>query len=488
MRLLALVVIAAAFRPGPLRAQPRSSLSPEVREFVSVDAPVVALTKVRLIDGTGGPVLEDQTVVIANGKIQAVGRSATVRVPASARVLDLAGHTVMPGMVGMHNHTYQYFGWRAGVSWGYYDGMPRWVQLQHSAPRLYLASGVTTIRPTGSANPYADMQLKAAIDRGEVPGPRMHLTGPYITGEKNFGGLMHKVSSPDQVRRVVAYWAEEGVTWFKAYTTISRAELKAAIDEAHKRGIKVTGHLCSVTAREAVALGIDQLEHGLVVNTDYAAEKKPDVCPPNAIVSNMEVDLNSAAVRATFRDMTAKNVPMTSTLPAVEYVVAPHRVVHDQRVVDALSTEHRPLYAEALRIFKTAREEDRLKSAGLLKKAMQYEVAFVKAGGLLAAGVDVVGFLLPGFGDQRNFELLIEAGFTPPQVVQILSANGAKVLGEFERVGTITAGKLADLIVINGNPALNPDEIRKVTLVFKDGVGYDPAKLIESVKGRVGLQ
>ena len=119
---------------------------------------------------------------------------------------------------------------------------------------------------------------------------------------------------------------------------------------------------------------------------------------------------------------------------------------------------------------------------------MQYEVAFVKAGGLLAAGVDVVGFNLPGFGDQRNYELLIEAGFTPSQAVQILSANGAKVLGEFERLGTISAGKLADLIVINGNPALNPDDIRKMTLVFKDGVGYDSAKLIESVKGRVGLQ
>ena len=221
-------------------------------------------------------------MVIASGKIQAVGPSATVQVPAGARVLDLAGHTVMPGLVGMHNHTYQYFGWKAAVSWGYHEGVPRWVQLQYSAPRLYLASGVTTIRTTGSANPYADLELKATIERGEVPGPRMHLTGPHITGEKNFGGLMHHVSTPEQVRRTVAYWAGEGATWLKAYTTITRAELGAAIDEAHKRGLKVTGHLCSVTAREAVALGIDNLEHGFVVNTDFDPKKTPMFARPVA--------------------------------------------------------------------------------------------------------------------------------------------------------------------------------------------------------------
>ena len=186
--------------------------------------------------------------------------------------------------------------------------------------------------------------------------------------------------------------------------------------------------------------------------------------------------------------MIAKNVPMTSTLSAVEYVVTPQRVPPDPRVLDSLSPDTRTLQQEALRVTQAAREEERAPGAVLLKKAMQYEVAFVKAGGLLAAGNDVVGFNLPGFGDQRDYELLIEAGFTPPQAVQILSANGAKVLGEFERLGTIEAGKLADLVVINGNPALNPVDIKKVTVVFKDGVGYDSVKLIQSVKGQVGLQ
>ena len=96
--------------------------------------------------------------------------------------------------------------------------------------------------------------------------------------------------------------------------------------------------------------------------------------------------------------------------------------------------------------------------------------------------------MLPGFGDQRNYELFIEAGFTPAQAVQILSANGAKVLGTFDRLGTVTAGKLADLVVIKGDPARNPADFKKVVTVFKDGVGYDSAKLIAAVRGLVGVR
>jgi imidazolonepropionase-like amidohydrolase len=121
---------------------------------------------------------------------------------------------------------------------------------------------------------------------------------------------------------------------------------------------------------------------------------------------------------------------------------------------------------------------------------MAYELAFVKAGGLLAAGVDPTGIggVLPGYGDQRNYELLIEAGFTPVQAIQILTGNGAKVLGAFEQYGTITAGKSADLVVIRGNPLATPADIRNIVTVFKEGVGYDSPKLLESVKGLVGLK
>ncbi|MBI4420664.1 MAG: amidohydrolase family protein, partial [Gemmatimonadetes bacterium] len=206
---------------GLLPAQ-TPSLSPSVREFVSVDAPVIALTHVKVIDGTGAPPADDQTVVIQSGKIQAIGSSARVQAPAGARVMDLRGHTVIPGLVGMHNHTF-------------YTTLSRTAQLGFSAPRLYLASGVTTIRATGSYAPYNDLNLKRAIDQGEAPGPRMHTTGPYITGPApdpvvwpELIRVMHPVPTPEDARRVVAYWAEEGVTWFKAYTQITRAALGAA--------------------------------------------------------------------------------------------------------------------------------------------------------------------------------------------------------------------------------------------------------------------
>ena len=124
-----------------------------------------------------------------------------------------------------------------------------------------------------------------------------------------------------------------------------------------------------------------------------------------------------------------------------------------------------------------------------LKNAMVFEKTFVEAGGLLASGVDPTGMggALAGYGDQRNYELFIEAGFTPAQAVKIMTANGAKILGVDQRLGTVERGKLADLVVLKGDLGSDPAVIRNPTVVFKDGVGYDPAKLIASVERRVGI-
>ena len=469
----ALLLGAVPVAGSQLLAQQAERLSPGTRQFVSVDAPVIALRGVRVVDGTGAAPRENQTVVIANGKISTVGPAASTRPPAGARVLDLAGHTVIPGIVGLHDHTFYMTGARS-------------VQSNTSAPRLYLASGVTTIRTTGTNAPYSEINLKAAIDRGDAPGPRMHLTGPYLTGEGS-GGNMSRILTPEDARRVVGYWGDEGATWIKFYTTVSRAAAKAAIDEAHRRGMKVTGHLCSLTFREAVALGIDNLEHGLITNTDYDPQKRPDECPPDATTRLMDVDLSSDAVRATFREMVAAKVPMTSTLAIWELYV-PGRPPLDQRTIDAMSADARAEYMLG---------KQQLGQPGtfyippeLFRKAQQYEYEFVKAGGLLAAGSDPTGLggALPGFGDQRNYELLIEAGFSPTEALKIMTANGATVLGVADSLGTIAPGKLADMVVIRGNPIATPADLRNVTIVFKDGVGYDPAKLLASVKGLVGVR
>ncbi|QXD14721.1 amidohydrolase family protein [Rhodocaloribacter litoris] len=455
----------------PATAQ-RPGFSDEVRRFIRVEAPVVVLRDVKLIDGTGAPARMHQTIVVEGDRIAAVGPVEEVRVPEGAAVLELAGHTVFPGFVGLHNHTF-------------YTTASRRVQLNYSAPVLYLASGVTTIRTTGSYAPYSEINLKRSIEAGEMVGPRMFITGPYLTGGEGMT-YMTRLSGPEDARRVVRYWAEEGVDWFKAYTLITRDELAAAIDEAHRHGLKVTGHLCSVSFTEAVELGIDNLEHGFFTNTDYDDDKPADRCPDDFRESLLEVDLDGEAVRETFRVMIEHDVPMTSTLAVYELIV-PDRPPLEQRVLDAMAPEVREEY---LATRERIRERGGDFWARLFKKAQAYEYRFVRAGGTLAAGVDPTGIggALPGYGDQRNFELLVEAGFTPVEVVQIMSANGAKVLGIDEKVGTVTPGKQADLIVIDGDPETDPAQIRNVTLVFKAGVGYDAAKLIESVRGLVGIR
>ncbi|MGH9259159.1 MAG: amidohydrolase family protein [Acidimicrobiales bacterium] len=472
MRVVSLSLAVVAAMASQAEAQ-GATLSQLTRRFVSVDAPVVALTGVRVVDGTGAPPADSQTVVISGGKIAAVGRSGTVRVPEGAQVLDLAGHTVIPGLVGLHNHTF-------------YTTSARSIQLNISAPRLYLASGVTTIRTTGSYSPYSEINLKRLIERGDVPGPRMYITGPYLTGETGVGG-MHQVLSPEAARRIVDYWAEEGASWLKFYTTVSRAALGAAIAEAHKKGLKVTGHLCSVGYREAVALGIDNLEHGLFVNTEYDPEKQPDACPQGSLPKLAELDLASDAVRATFRDMVAHKVAMTSTLAVFELFV-PNRPPLEQRVLDAMSPEVRSEYLTSRA--RLAEPGSFAITPAVFRKSQEFEVAFARAGGLLAAGADPTGNggALPGFGDQRNYELLVEAGFTPVEAIRILSANGARVLGIDDRLGTIAPGKTADLVVIRGDPVARAADIRNVVTVFKDGIGYDSARLIESVRGTVGVR
>ena len=460
----------------PSQAQSRPELVDYLQKYIAVDSPVIALTHVQVLDGTGGAPLADQTIIIEGDKIKQLGPASELPIPDQAEVLDLRGHTVIPGLVGLHNHTF-------------YTTARRRVQLNVTAPLLYLASGVTTIRTTGSNAPYSELNLKRSIEEGSQVGPRLYVTGPYITGGTGMT-YMTRVSTPEAARRVVKYWAEEGVDWFKAYTLISREELAAAIDEAHKHGIKVTGHLCSVSFREAVELGIDNLEHGYFTNTDYDSEKREDECPDGFQGRLVDVDLNSDGVQATFKEMIENDVPMTSTLAVYEMYV-PGRPKADQRTLDAMSPEVREEYLAVYnQVQSRAKDKSYPYAAGLFEKAQAYEYAFVQAGGLLASGVDPTGFggALPGYGDQRNYQLLREAGFKPEEVIQIMTLNGARVLGIEDRLGTIDVGKVADLAVMEGDLMTDESAITNVSMVFKDGRGYSTDRLIEEVNGLVGLR
>ncbi len=212
----------------------RAQNASEVTPFVSVNAPVFVLAHVRVVDGTGAAAKDDQSVVIANGKIQAIGPAASVQTPAGAQVLDRTGYTVIPGIVGMHNHLYytDSYADQVGPAGIEQPGLVI-VEVPYTGPRLYLAAGVTTMRTTGSLEPYTDIKIKQRIDSNQMPGPSMDLTAPYLEGAPTPFAQMHELTGPDDARRLVDYWAAEGMTSFKAYMNITRDELAAAIQQAH---------------------------------------------------------------------------------------------------------------------------------------------------------------------------------------------------------------------------------------------------------------
>ncbi len=480
MRKIALAVSCCLLLSSLCWSQAPPKLSPEVRAFVKEDAPVVALTHVRVIDGTGTVPRTDQTLVIANGKITAMGDAASTKIPEGAKVLDLTGYTVIPGLVGMHDHMYYPA-----------PGGPPALYPEHAAsfPRLYLAGGVTSIRTTGSVEPYSDLELKRAIDEGKMAGPKIHVTGPYLEGQGAFTLQMHQLKDAEDARRTVEFWIAQGVTSFKAYMNITSEELAAAVKAAHAHGIKVTGHLCSIGFREATALGIDDLEHGLLADTEFLPDKKPGECPNPATANKALLGLEVARgpILETIKDLVMHHVAVTSTLPVFETIV-PNRAPLDPRVLDAMFPEARISYLRRRAMISDGAAKSDWPA--LFKKELEFEREFVKQGGLLLAGLDPTGYggVIAGFGDQREVELLVEAGFTPVEAIHIATSNGAEFLGELDRIGTLAVGKLADIVVIQGDPSANIKDIEKVEIVFKDGIGYDSAKLIESARGQVGLR
>src|SRR5256886_15933233 len=231
-------------------------------------------------------------------------------------------------------------------------------------------------------------------------------------------------------------------------------------------GIKVTGHLCSVSFQEAVALGIDNLEHSMLTASDFTTGRPADVCPTNLMTQISGSDPKGDAGQATIRSLVQHHVSMTSTLAVYEPFVA-NRPTKDSRVLEAMDPGVRESYMKMRNQIDSSGTG--WVSAAAFKNAMAFERAFVDAGGLLAAGVDPTGIggALSGFGDQRNYELFIEAGFSPAQAVQIMTANGATILGGRNRLGTGERRKPADLAGLRGDLVAEPSVSRHLALGFK---------------------
>jgi hypothetical protein len=372
-----------------------------------------------------------------------------------------------------------------------FDSPALFQQMSFSAPRLYLANGVTTMRTAGSIEPQTDLRLKQAIETGVLPGPHLDVSGPYLEGAGNNPNLqMHQLAGPEDARQTVAYWADRGVTSFKAYAHITREELSAAVKEAHKHGLKVTGHLCSVTYEEAVEAGIDNLEHGFQTNTALDPDKKPDTCSASGgDYTLLHMSPGSAEADRLIATLISHHVAITSTLPLRAATVAREASAdHGPPLRPAVFEAMAPSVREAYLTWRNQPIPPQSDTALRHRRNMDLERAFVAAGGLLLAGPDPVGLggNIPGFGDQREIELLVEAGFTPVQAIRIATLNGAIFLGRQDQIGSIAVGKNADLVVMKGDPATRIADIENVETVFKDGVGYDTKKLLDSVKGHYG--
>ncbi|MEI2739004.1 MAG: hypothetical protein V9F01_09485 [Chitinophagaceae bacterium] len=270
MKKIFTLFIIALFLSVPVLSQ--IEFSDETKKYIEFNDSITVFKNALLIDGKGNAAKPHQTIIISRGKIAWVGDDAKAIIPKESNIIDLNGKAVMPGLVMLHEHMY--------IS--AHSITPRYLnlkQLPFTFPRLYLAAGATTIRTCGSIEPYSDIRIKKDIDLGLIPGPFMELTAPYIEGKSSGFPQMKENKTPEEAAAFVNYWADQGFTSFKAYIGVDKPTLKAAIDAAHKKKLKITGHLDMVTYQEAAALGMDNLEHGFLASTDFVFDKKENERP-----------------------------------------------------------------------------------------------------------------------------------------------------------------------------------------------------------------
>ena len=452
------------------------NFSEQSKPFVSVSADTVLLQNARIVDGTGAAAIQNQSILLRGGKIASIAPTGSLPVPENAEIIDLAGKTVLPGFVMLHEHMF------------YNASDPDWfIQSTQPVvfPRLYLAAGVTTARTAGSFEPYTDLKVKQYIASGRLVGPNFDSTAPFVEGAPAQFLQAPEIESVEEARTFVNYWADQGMTSFKAYMNVTNEVLGATIEQAHKRGLKVAGHLCSVTYGEASDLGIDNLEHGFLLATDFVIGREKDKCGGFPLARFMELELESAEVQALMDKLVANNTAITSTLAVLARISATVNPPNTA-AIEALGHGAKAHYlGNHARGYARALDNDIWERA--VRKEMAWEKAFADKGGLVVTGSDTTGIggTVAGFANHELLKLLVEAGFTPLDAIKISTLNGAISMGREAAIGTVGAGKNADLIIIDGKPDLDISDITKVITVFKDGVGYDSAKLIEASRGSV---
>ena len=469
---LKLTIITILFCGLQIHSQEFSS---QVQRFINVDDAEFAITNVTVIDGTGNTAKINQTIVVSEGNIIALGNKSEVNLPPNTKIIDGTGKTIIPGLVMLHEHMFYTMPFENWFSVG---------QMTFTFPRLYLAGGVTTMRTGGSIQPQTDLNVQKWINEGKMTGPKMHITGPFIEREGPKVPELGFIGNTDEVAKIVNYWADKGVTSFKVYNNITKEDLKICVEEAHKRGLKVTGHLCSLTYEEASNIGIDNLEHGFMAASDFAENKEENICDPFTARQGLTNEPEDGDTINALIDLLIKNKTTITTTPNVFEPYTDREIVPGGGL-DALATQ----IQERLKASHARSQGKDASTLARFNKNLTWIKRFYDKGGLLVAGTDPTGAgrTVAGYSNQRTVEILVEAGFTVEEAIKVCTLNGANFLEIDKDIGSIEIGKKADFLLINGDLKANIKNIRQMELVFKDGVGFDSQKLFESVKGLVGL-
>lgn len=423
----------------------------------------LVVTGGHVFDTTRGAFSSNTGIVVRGGRFFEIGANPSDH--AGLHVVRLKDDDfVLPGIVDLHAHyNVKLFTRRRDET--------------HVNPVVYLANGVTTTFPAGEYDPEDMLELRRRIDAGEQVGPRLLNSGPYYGSAR--AGWSHDISDEDLVRDI-DHWVKQGVKGFKA-KGIRAPELRVLIERAHHHGLSVTAHLDSgfkdsVNPKDAILMGIDRIEHFLGGDTLPATRSAYDTLA--------DLDPADPKVDAILRLFAEHGVTFDATLTAYGYFG--RREVGYEHWADERAF-FTPFVRDAV-LKRTRRVDEQFEKIQRVNRKLVKR--FFDAGGTISLGTDHFssGEFLPGFSAHRELEAFVSAGIPAADAIRIATRNGARAIGMGDRLGSIEAGKLADLFVVRGDPLRDITATRTVHTVMKAGVLYDTLALLESVKGKLGPQ
>lgn len=436
---------------GRAGADEMAALNEMAKGISGVRSDLIAVVNGTLIDGTGKPPVTNATVVIENGKIIAAGPRAQVKFPKRAKIIDAAGKTILPGLWDMHAHFEQ-------VEWG----------------PIYLAAGATTVRDCGNELEFITA-VRDAIANGRGLGPRILAAG-VVDGSGPFGIGVERVDNPEQAKQWVDRYHELGFQQIKIYSSVKLENISAITAEAHRLGMTVTGHIPEgMDAYQGVNAGMDQINHVQYVANIMRKPLAADAKRTERIEASANVDLSSPEARRAIEFLKAHGTVIDPTLVVFEgFTVGPDRTLASlEPGVAHVAPELAVQFAGGgvPEAFRAAIRQQ-------FSKYVEIVGALHKAGIPIVAGTDQS---VPGYSLYRELELYVEGGFTPMEAIQSATIVPARVMKLDAELGTVEAGKGADLILVDGNPLENIHDIRNVKTVITGGVAYDCAGLWKSV-------